>query len=511
MSPKPPAATDTFVGRTARAAQWRFAGAAVGAVSQFGIGVLLARLLAPADFGLMAVAFAVLGLVRPLTDLGLGSAVVQRSDLRREHVQAAFTVAALSGCVIALAVLAAAPLGAVWMGNARVTPILRVLAIGFVVQGFGVVANALLRRALNFRLQFFIDTLSYLVGYGTVAILLALRGYGVWSLVWGGLAQTTLASSLAAIAVRHSMRPRLAVDELRELLHFGVGSAAILVVNQVALGGDNLVVGRFLGVSALGFYSRAYALMNLPFSYCAGVMSGVLFPAFASVQRDRERLRRAYFLTTQLTAVIAASAMASLAIAAPHLIPAVYGARWAGVVPPVTVLCIAGYFRALYHLGGIVAQSAGMVYGELKQQIVYASLVVGGAWLGLGYGLVGVAAGVDLAIVYMFIASGRLALKATGGSWTSYLRVQTVAVITGGAVLAAAGCTRWVLEARGAPAPAAAAAILCASAIPFAAGLSWTLAVARGAEMLHARAGKGRSEIATSVGAGGVKTGVGLF
>jgi O-antigen/teichoic acid export membrane protein len=246
-------------------------------------------------------------------------------------------------------------------------------------------------------------------------------------------------------------------------------------VNYVALNGDNFVVGRWIGAASLGLYGRAYALMNLPYTYAAGVMSGVLFPAFAQIQGDQARLRRAYLVVTQLTAIVAAPAMGTMAIAAPHLVRSLYGPRWDGVVVPLQILCLAGYFRALYHLGGVVAQSVGLVYSELWRQVVYASLVTTGAFVGSRYSLAGVAVGVDAAILYMFVATGQLALRATGMSWALYLRVQLAAVVTALVTSGVALSVRLVLEAYRASSVVIALAVVAAAAVPWSVGLLWNL------------------------------------
>ena len=263
--------------------------------------------------------------------------------------------------------------------------------------------------------------------------------------------------------------------ELADLLNFGVGVAMSGVVNYLALNGDNFVVGRWLGAASLGLYGRAYALMNLPYTYSASVMSSVLFPAFAQAQGEPARLRRGYLLMTRVTAMIAAPAMSTLAIAAPHLISSVYGPRWIGVIAPLQILCAAGYFRALYHLGGIVAQSVGWVYRELWRQAVYAGLVIAGALVGLRYGLSGVAMGVDAAILYMFVATGQLALRATGTPWRAYFRVQVAALVTALAASGAALAVRYLLETRQAPSGTIALAVVAAAAVPWSIGLLWSL------------------------------------
>jgi O-antigen/teichoic acid export membrane protein len=468
-------AAESLTTRATRAAQWRLASAFISALSQLVVGALLARLLTPADFGITALAYVVLGLAQPLGDLGLGSAVVQRTGLTDRHLRTAFTCAVLVGVAVAAVIAVAAPLGAALMRDARVESVLRVLSVGIAFRGASVVAEALLRRNLDFRRQFVIETASYLVGYGAVAIGLALLGHGVWSLVWGGLVQTLIASIAQLAVVRHPIRPLLARHELDELLGFGLGAAASACVNYAALNGDYFVIGRLMGAFNLGLYNRAYGLMNLPHNYAGGVMSAVMFPMFAQVQGEPARVRTGYLAVTRLTAMIAAPAMTTMAIVAPHLLPALYGPQWTGAVVPLQILSIAGYFRALYHLGGIVAQSLGRVYAELWRQVIYAAAVIGGTLLGSRYGLPGVAVGVSLAILYMFVATGHLALSATGTSLGAYLRAQRGAVVTAAFTGAVALFVRLLLEAAHMSAAAIALAVLGAAAVPWSLGMLSTL------------------------------------
>jgi O-antigen/teichoic acid export membrane protein len=461
--------------RATRATQWRLASALTSAVARLGIGVILARLLPPADFGIVTLAMIVIGLAQPLGDLGIASAVVQRRDLTNGHIRAAFTFSVMTGIGIAAVLVLVAPLAAVALRDARVTPVLRVLSLGFAVQGFSVVAAGLLRRRLDFRTLFFIDTASYLLGYGVAAVGLALAGRGVWSLVWGSLLQGVLSSVSQATAARHSMRPTLASHELRELLHYGVGASANSLVNYLALNSDNFIVGRLLGATSLGLYGRAYNLMNLPFTYTASVMSGVLFPAFAQIQGDLERVRRGYLTMTKLTALIAGPSMCTLGIAAPYLVPTMYGARWTGMVLPLQILCAAGYFRALYHVGGVVAQSVGRIYSELRLQFGYALLVIVSAVVGANFRLPGVAIGVAISILYMFLATGRLVLNISDLTWADYLRAQHTALATSAAVAASALLVRTLLRSIQAGTATTAAGVLIAAAIPWAGGLLWSL------------------------------------
>ena len=460
-------AIESLTDRTTRAVQWRLMGAAIGVLFQLAVGVLLARLLTPEDFGVMALAMMVLGVAQLLGDLGIGDAVVQRAGLTTGHVRTAFTFSMVLGLAMAAVMMMAAPLGALVMRDAQVTPVLRVLSARFVFCGAAAVAEAMLRRQLNFRQLFFIDTFSYVLGYGTVAVTLALLGYGVWSLVWGSLVQALIASAAQLAAGRHSIRPLLVRRDLTDLLHFGFGSTVSRCVNYLALNGDNFVVGRWIGPASLGAYGRAYGLMSLPHSYAAKVMSAAMFPAFAQLQGEPARVRRGYLLLTKLTAMVAAPSMVTLAIVAPHLVPSLYGPKWSEVVAPLQILAIAGYFRGLYHLGGVVAQSHGQVYSELRRQIIYAALVIGGGLVGSRYGVPGVAVGVSVATLFMFIAMADLARRITKTPWHRYFGVQLGALVTAGITGAAALSVRILLEARHASSGAIALGVVAAAAVPF--------------------------------------------
>jgi O-antigen/teichoic acid export membrane protein len=464
-------ATDSLTSRTARAGAWRFAEALVGAISQLATAAILARLLTPADFGLVTLALVIIGFAQPLRDVGTGNALVQRSLLTDRHVRTAFTFSATISVLLAAALAAGAPWIAAVVRTPGAAPVLRVMSIVVVIRGFAIVAEALLRRDMNFRRQFFISTFSYLAGYGLVAIPLAMQGRGAWSLVWGTFAQATIASAAQLASVRHSWRPLLARHELGELLGFGTGAALSIWVNYLARNGDNVVVGRWMGAANLGLYDRAYALMNLPCAYASSVISGVLFPAMSQAQAEPVRLGRAYLIATELGALIAAPAMALLIVAAPHLVVALYGPQWTDAVLPTQILCAAGYFRALYHLGGPAAQSAGRVYSELWRQVLYAALVIGGALIALPYGLKGVSTAVGVAIVVMFVTTAQLALHVTGAGWRAYWRVQggaiAVALVTGAVAVA----VREMLEALEQSSTVITVAVLATASIPWGIGV----------------------------------------
>ena len=168
--------------------------------------------------------------------------------------------------------------------------------------------------------------------------------------------------------------------------------------------------------------------------------------------------------------------MAIVIVTAPHLIVSVLGEQWLGMVTPLQILCVGGYFRALYHLDGSVAQGLGRTYAELSRQVCYASLVVVGALTGLRFGLPGVAIGVDVAILFMFVASGQLVLRLIGTSWRIYLRAQTGACIATFMAASIALLVRRVVEIWEWPSASICLVVVLAGSLPWSVAMLWTLA-----------------------------------
>jgi PST family polysaccharide transporter len=427
------------------AAQWRVFSALVHATLQFGLGVVLARLLPPADFGLAAMAAVVIALAGLILDVGIGSAVVQRRSLTERHLRVALSLALLFGALLASLVFVSAPLVGSLMRAERLPMILRVESVLFLLAGMGVTSKALLQRRMQFGLIAFVELTSYILAYPGVALGMALSGLGVWSLVGGALTQALVASSLAAGIVRHSWRPLLARQETGQLLGFGSLGALNGAAVQLAFHGDNLVVGRLLGATALGVYGRAFSLMMLPLGYVGNSLFSVMFPALAELRDDPPRFARAYLLSVKLVTLVAAPVMAGMTVAAPFIISVLYGPEWTGAVLPFQIFCLVGVFRVLGSPAGAVTHAAGRLDAELRQQLLYAVWVIVGAGVGAQWGIAGAALGVASGIVFRYVTLGTVTLRISGVGWRKYLFAQApgaaVAMFVGSiAVLVRWGC-----------------------------------------------------------------------
>jgi O-antigen/teichoic acid export membrane protein len=407
---------------------WVAWGSGVMALLKVGVLILLTRLLTPADFGVVSAALIVINFSLTFSQLGLGPALVQRSELQPRHVSTAFFASTAFGLLVAALVWLGAPLLADFFHMPELSPVVRVLALMFPVAGISIVAENLVQRDLRFRLLANTDVVAYGLGYGAVGGILAMLGYGVWALVAAQLSWVTLRAVILLRAAPPVLRPAPTWDCFRELLDYGAGQSAGRIGVFLANQADNLVVGRWLGATALGLYSRAYQLMAVPTALLGDVLDKVLFPTMARVQDNPRRLSSAYLRGTALVALLTLPAGIVAAVLAPELVAVAFGSRWQGLVPPFQVLALGMMFRTSYRMSDSLSKATGRVYRRAWRQAVYAALVFMGAWVGRYQGLTGVAVGVLIALLINYLLMAQLSLSVGQISWLTFAQAQLPAL-----------------------------------------------------------------------------------
>jgi O-antigen/teichoic acid export membrane protein len=416
---------------------WVAWGSGASAVLKVALLVVLTRLLSPADFGIVSAALIVIGFSLTFSQLGLGPALVQRPDLQPKHVSTAFVASTALGLLVAALIWLMAPLLAAFFRMEGLTPIARALAFLFPIKGVSAVAENLLQRDLRFRFLANVDVLTNSIGYGLVAVVLALWGWGPWALVVAQLTQALLRAVIVLTVVPPRLRPRPSWACFQELMGYGAGYSAAHIGVFLADQADNFAVGRWLGAIALGLYSRAYQLMAVPSALIGDVLDKVLFPTMARVQDDPRRLASAYLRGTALLAIVTLPAVVLAAAVAPELVLVAFGSRWEALVPPFQVLALGMMFRTSYRMSDSLSKATGKVYRRAWRQAVYAGLVFLGAWVGQHWGLTGVAVGVLGALFINYLLMAHLSLNVGQISWLRFARAQAPALwlaITIGAV-----------------------------------------------------------------------------
>jgi O-antigen/teichoic acid export membrane protein len=359
--------------------------------------MILGRLLGPTDFGLVGMVTAVIGVFNLFRDFGLSTATVQRAKVTHEQHSTLFWINVLAGAVLALVVLAAAPLMAGFYHEPRLMPVAAVLALGFLFNAAGVQHDALLQRQLRFTTAAMVEVVAA-VSSLTVGITMALRGHGYWSLVL-----ITITYPLA-LTVGYWVatgwipgRPRRD-PEILSMLRFGGTITLNGLIVYVGYNLEKVLLGRYWGAAALGIYGRAYQVVNIPVENLNSSAGSVAFPSLARLQGSPVRLRayflKGYALILGLTLPIAAIC----ALYAEELISVVLGPKWKGTATVFRYLAPTVAIYAVINPMGWLLFALGMVGRSLRVAAVLAPVVICGYMIGLPKGPEGVALGYSAAL-----------------------------------------------------------------------------------------------------------------
>lgn len=345
----------TSLGRaSAGSALWN--GATFG-VSKFVVLIttlILARLLAPEDFGLVAIGLVVIGYLEFVNDFGVSAAVIQRRDDSDHTASVAFWVNLAIGVVLTLLGVVTAPWLAAVFNEPQATSIIRVLSLSFIITSIGAIHAARVQRELRFKRRVIPETAKG-VAKGAVSITLAVAGFGAWSLVWGQLAGALVAAVLYWRAFPWRPAPIFDRDTARGVLSFGSQMTLVGLLGGLHKNVDYLIVGRRLGARDLGLYTMAFRLPQLLIESIVNVTGQVIFPALASVQNERDRLRRALQRVLGATGLLVVPLGAGLALTADPFVRTFYGERWHAAIPVMQLL-------AVYTLAENVSKPCGDLY-----------------------------------------------------------------------------------------------------------------------------------------------------
>lgn len=409
---------------------WTAAGYGLQGLMTVGSVAVLARVLSPDEFGLVSAAMLAINFSRVFSEGAIAPAVVQHPKLRDEHIQTAFTLSLGASVLLFMLLWLGAPTIAALLKAPHLVPVLRVLACLQPIAGLGVIADSLLRRELRFRTIANVRIVSYGVGYGGVGIVAALAGAREWALVAANATQAILTTALLLRARPHSKRLGMDWPAARELLSFGGGFVLARIGNYAAGDGDNAVVARWLGLSALGLYDRAYQLMVAPAMLLGQVMDEILFASLARIQDDRSLVSAAYRQCIVGVALVMLPLTAVAWTLAPEIVYVVLGPAWSGVTTPFRILALGTLFRTSYKISDSLTRALGAMYRRAWRQWVYAGFVIGGAIIGQHWGLAGVAWAVLLALAVNVLLQAHLVMKLVPFTWSDLLAAHGPALLT---------------------------------------------------------------------------------
>ncbi len=364
-------------------------------VLRFVANIVLAHLLVPADFGIIAIGMTVTLFLEQIRDLGTGSTIIQRKDVSPSLLNTVFYLNAGLGLALGAAVFAAASPLAALLGHSpgtssqvQATHVLQGFALITVITSGANIHHALLRRTMRFRTVGLIATGVALCN-AIVSVSLAAAGAGVWSIVIGIAAGNALGAVSAWVSSgwRPGLTTRMA--DLRSMWHF---AGFLLLTNLVAFAmqqSDRVVINRVLGPALLGIYAIALQITSYPLTTVTTALTEVLFPAFARRQDDKLALRSAYVRANRVIALITFPLMAGTAAVAPLLVPVVLGEKWRAAIPILIALGPAGAIRSVTANAASLMLSQGQSRAQFLSATAYSAVIVVGFIGGVHWGLVG--------------------------------------------------------------------------------------------------------------------------
>jgi len=348
--------------------------------------IILARLLSPDEFGLMALGLIVIGYLDSFSGWGVENVVIYEQDNVEHNSNVAFTLGLIFNAIISVTAFLIAPWVATFFNDPRITDIVRTLSIIFIICGLGSIHAARLKKELHFR-QTLLPEFGKAAAKAIVSISLALVGYGVWSLVWGQLAANVAASSLYWLVYR--WRPRLTLDMRTSHHLLGYSSQTVLsqFMGAILTNIDYLIVGKRLGPDNLGFYSMAFRVPELLIINTCYIVSNALFPAYSKLQNDLASLRKGFLLTLRYIALYTVPVGVGMFIVTPEFVKVIFGDRWIPAIPVMQAISLYAVIYSLSFNAGDIYKAIGRpdimnILGIFKLAVAIPLL-----WLAGGYNI----------------------------------------------------------------------------------------------------------------------------
>lgn len=426
--------------QAAEGLKWGSIAKVLGQAISWGVTLAVFRLLTPEDYGLMALSMVLLSVVAGVAEFGLGSSLIQMPTLARQDTArvggALFALNIGCGAVMALGAGVFAEL----LGDIRLTPILRVLSLQFVLTAIESVPLSLAQRNMDFKRLAGIELAATMLG-SLLTLLLAWLGAGVWALVIGNLAGAALRTVLY-VAIGGFVWPSFNFRGIGPHLRFGGAVTVTRFLWQLTYQADMLVAGRLFTREAVGFYSVSMHLATLPMTKVMGIINQVAFPAVARLQDELPRLRQRLLDSLRMLALAAVPGMWGISAVAPEFVNVVLGERWGESIVPLQLVSFVAPLRMLSAVLATALTGIGRADLELRNTIVGAILLPSAFLIGAHWGLNGLAFSWVCAIPAVFALNFPRTLGALGFGLGDLISATRGPVLAGIAMYAAVTAVR---------------------------------------------------------------------
>ena len=363
------------------------AGGILGKLISLGSTLILARILSPADYGVMALAMIVIGFVGFFNEVGIGSAIVQKSDLTISEVNGCFIIAVVLGFFLSVLTFFSSYLAAIFFETPKLQAMIATLSIAFVLGSLNTIPMAFLRRNMQFKGVAILNIVE-VITVSIVSLSLAAAGWGVWSMVWGFLASNLTRTIGAFLLSSWRFNRNYDIKEAITLLSYGLHITVSRVFWYIYVNVDKIIIGKILNVRSVGVYDMALSLATLPSSQITTIVTNVASPLFSKLQLDLPQISSMILKLTRGIAYITYPLLVGMLVCSHELILVILGDKWLDMLVPFGALCLVGLLRSVDPLLSQVLISTGhakklSAYTALCGVVMAVAVLIGTLWDGL--------------------------------------------------------------------------------------------------------------------------------
>lgn len=390
--------------KSASPATWHFFSTFARFATSFVFGLILARLITPAEFGIYFFSTLVISLFQVVIDLGCGQAVIQAKHLSPVKITTAVAVSLLTSSVCTIGIMLALIFCPLLFQDQRIPPALAVSSLVLIPTAWSNISTSLLMREMNFRAVAIATLLSTVFGYNCICVILALLGFSYWSLILANVFQAFLLAVVTLAYERRALRASWDKTSRNELLGFGLPFSLNQIASFFSLKADSFVTTYLFGTASLGLYTRAHTIMELPVAVFGLSFSQLIFPEASKHQDNPERFRELVTKNLAFSFLVAFPLSLWLALFAEEVVLVLYGEQWLETANLLRILSLFGGFRMSYNTLCVFLKAKSLHRPVLVGTLASTAVTLVGSWLlGSNVGITGVCWSVGLGICLMWI------------------------------------------------------------------------------------------------------------
>lgn len=374
----------TLKQRVFSAFRWTTFSSVVGSIIQLSQMAILARFLAPGEFGLMALAMVVIGFSQAFVDMGISNAIIHKQQITQEQLSTLYWLNVLAGTIVFTVIALLSPLVARFYNEKDLAFILILVGLTFVIQPFGQQFRVLMQKELRLDVISKVEIATKLVGLG-VSVWLAIRGFGAYALVYATLVTAIFSTLWFFVLGFREHRPNMCfrLNEVKGFLGFGAYQMGDKSINYLSAHIDKILIGKVLGMESLGFYNLAWQLIIFPLQRINPIINLVAFPVYSKIQHDKAELARYYSLSLHALSIITVPLLIFMAFFSSEIIVTIYGKGWEQAAVLLSILSVVGIMKALGNPGGSVVLALGRADIGFWWNVGWAALVTIGLTISL--------------------------------------------------------------------------------------------------------------------------------